>query len=267
MGYLMEELTVNELREILDNHTKTAVLPVGIVEQHGYHLPLFTDAIVATEIAKQAAPDMNAVVLPTIPYCYSGGKLTGTINVSIPVFALLVKDIVSELLRMGFKNVILFLGHGGYENTQAIENVLNDVLADERYTQSVCLSVVGAWDLSNTWGDMMAIKPEADTHAGWAETSIMMHLRPELVRDEIVMDKPDVAKYMRTGEGEKLLEKKRVVDHPMVMPEYIPIPGMEIKVGITGFPHKANSELGYKIFEEARTELIKLVNLIDRENR
>ncbi len=267
MGYLMEELTVNELEEILECETRTAILPVGIVEQHGFHLPLFTDAIVASEVCRRAVSDISAVVLPTIPYCYSGGRLAGTINVSIPVFALLVKDIVLEILKMGFKNVIIFLGHGGYENTQAIENVLNDILKDERYTKSVCFSLAGAWDLSKTWGDMMAMEPEHDTHAGWAETAIMMYLKPELVRDEIIMDRPDVAKYMRTGEDDKLLETVRVVDHPRVMPIKKSIPGMEIKVGITGFPDRATPELGRQIFAEVRDGFIELVNFIDDNNR
>ena len=81
MNYIMNYITVKEVKAALEK-TKTAVLPVGVVEQHGYHLPLGTDTIRASEFTVRAAPKMNAEVLPAISYCYSGGELPGTINVS-----------------------------------------------------------------------------------------------------------------------------------------------------------------------------------------
>lgn len=135
MNYIMNEMTVKEFKKALEK-TKTAVLPVGVVEQHGYHLPLGTDTIRAEEFSKRAAPKMNAVVLPAIPYCYSGGELPGTINISPQVFSLLVTDIVLELARLGFKNVVIFLAHGGTDNRIALESFENGAKTQPRFEEN-----------------------------------------------------------------------------------------------------------------------------------
>ena len=109
MSYIMENMTVKDMEEALSS-TRTAVIPVGVVEQHGFHLPLSTDIHNVQEVAKRAAPQMNAVIAPTIPYCYSGGELLGTVNVSPQVFSLYVMDICSEFFHMGFRNIVIFLG-------------------------------------------------------------------------------------------------------------------------------------------------------------
>lgn len=264
MGYIMEDMTVNELDEALKS-TKTVVLPVGIVEQHGFHLPLKTDIITADELSKRAAAKMNAVVAPTIPYCYSGGELTGTINVSPQVFSLLITDICSELARMGFKNVIIFLGHGGYENTQAIRSSLQLILKRNPHMKNMCFSIVGAWEVSKTWTDMFKLEPEHDAHAGWAETALMMYLKPELVRKQIVMDEPEVCKWARIGDSSKMVEEVRVVDHPFVIPEVVT--KVKWEVGVVGFPERATREEGEKICNEVVEGLAEFVNYIDKQNK
>ena len=81
MAYFIDNLTVRELEEALTK-TKTVIIPIGVVEQHGYHLPLVTDIISAVEIPRIAGDRLNAVVAPPLTYCYSGGTLLGTVNVS-----------------------------------------------------------------------------------------------------------------------------------------------------------------------------------------
>lgn len=71
----MGEMTVDELEIVLQT-VKTVILPVGIVEQHGFHLPLNTDTILVTMMSQLALKRMEMVVESTIPYCYSGGGLT-----------------------------------------------------------------------------------------------------------------------------------------------------------------------------------------------
>jgi len=72
MVYLMESMTVEEVREALV-HTRAAILPVGGVEQHGYHLPLTTDVYNAYEIARRVAPLVGCLVAPPVTYSFSGG--------------------------------------------------------------------------------------------------------------------------------------------------------------------------------------------------
>lgn len=263
MGYIMEDLTVNEMEAAL-RVTRTVVLPVGIVEQHGYHLPLKTDTITADELSKRAALFMNAVVAPTIPYCYSGGELAGTINISPLVFSLLVTDICLEFSRMGFLNVILFLGHGGHTNTEMVKESLQLMIKRNKDLENMSFSIVGAWELSASWNELFNLLPEHDIHAGWAETSLMMYLRPDLVRKEIVMDSPEVCKWSRMGKSENLVKEVKTVNHPYVLPRTVM--KVEWKVGVTGFPERATYELGEKICNEVVEGLADFVNFVDRAN-
>ena len=78
---LMEFMTVKDVEEGL-RETQTVILPVGCVEQHGWHLPLSTDIHNAYEIAKRISAVTGCFVAPTMPYSYSGGSLPGTINIA-----------------------------------------------------------------------------------------------------------------------------------------------------------------------------------------
>ncbi|MBQ4039899.1 MAG: creatininase family protein, partial [Oscillospiraceae bacterium] len=100
----MVNMTVKDMQQALEK-TKTVIIPVGVVEQHGYHLPLSVDIHNAEQPLKRAGERLNAVVAPTVNYCFSGGELTGTVNVSPQVFGLYMMDICCEFVRMGFKNI------------------------------------------------------------------------------------------------------------------------------------------------------------------
>src|SRR6476620_6662097 len=116
---LMEELTVLEIRNYLER-SRSILVPVGITEQHGYHLPLCTDSLVATGLAKQAGQTLGILVAPTFTQCYSGGTLPGTINISPAVMALALGENLASLAAQGFRNFYLVLGHGGSENMRAL---------------------------------------------------------------------------------------------------------------------------------------------------
>ena len=98
MPRIWETMTVNEMRQVL-RKTQTVILPLGVTEQHNYHLPLCTDTIDAWEIAKLISARTGAVVAPALPYSFSGGGLPGTINVSPQVTSLMVQDIVSSIIQ------------------------------------------------------------------------------------------------------------------------------------------------------------------------
>ncbi len=263
MAYFMENMTVKEMREVLDK-TKTVILPVGVVEQHGYHLPLSTDYHNANELPRRAGERLNAVVAPTVPYCYSGGELPGTINVSPQVFSLLIMDICTELLRNGFKNIVVLLGHGGTENRIALTNSLQMFLKRNPEKNDITLSLVACWDLSPTWLDCFAMLPEHDFHAGLAETSLMMYWKPELVRDTIVMDETEVSRMMRTDQDWFEIQEKSF-DHRFVIPRAFQ--RKEIEVGVMGFPERASREFGEKICFEMVDGLVEYVDLLNSRNQ
>ena len=263
MAYFMETMTVKDMREALKK-TTTAILPVGVVEQHGYHLPLSTDYHNCNEVPRRAGDKLNAVVAPTVPYCYSGGELPGTINVSPQVFSLLMMDICLELVRNGFKDIIILLGHGGTENKIALRDSLQMVLRRNPALKNVTLSMIQCWDLSPTWQACFAMHPEHDFHAGYAETSLMLYWKPELVKKPIEMDDPEISRMMRTDQ-DWFEAKEKVIDHPFVIPRTYQ--RKEIQVGVMGFPERANREFGEKICNEMTSGLIEYVDFINSKRK
>ena len=146
----MVDLTVKELRQVL-RRTQTALLPVGLCEQHGYHLPLGTDIINAEQFAWRIGERYPCVVAPTLNYSFSGGMLTGTINVHPHLITQLINGIILSLYHQGFRRVGVVMGHGGSEAADAIQESLrlfNWLNPDHPDLQVVYLPV---WEFSPTW--------------------------------------------------------------------------------------------------------------------
>jgi len=261
MAYFIENLTVNELQEALIK-TKTVIIPIGVVEQHGFHLPLVTDIIIANEIPKRAGDRLNAVVAPSVNYCFSGGELTGTINVNPSVFGLYICEICEEFFKLGFLDVVLFLGHGGTENAAALKSSIQTLLRrDHEKARKVTISVVECTELSKTAMEETfgGEGPEHDFHAGKVETSLIKYWKPESVREKIVMDEDEIARMMRT-DCDWFEVREKTLDIPFIIPHARQ--REEIKVGVMGYPELSNVELGKKITDEVVEGLIDYVNLI-----
>ena len=185
MAYFLNEMSVRDLKNTLKK-CKTVIIPVAIVEQHGYHLPLTTDIHMAVQPLIQAGERLNAVVAPSVNYSFSGGELTGTININPNVFATYLTEICSEFIRTGFKNIVIFLGHGGTENTAAVKSALQMLLRrDKRIAEEVTISMIECFELSKTWLELFEQLPERDIHAGQVETALMMHCRPDILQDYV----------------------------------------------------------------------------------
>lgn len=264
MAYFMEEMSVYDVRCALEK-TKTVIIPVGVVEQHGYHLPLSTDIHNSVQLTKKAGDRLNAVVAPAVNYCFSGGTLPGTVNVSPNTFGLLISEICSEFVRMGFKNIVVLLGHAGTDNLAALKNTLQMLLRrDEELAKKITLSLVQCWDLSPTWLDGFKMEPEHDFHAGMVETSLMMYWKPELVKEKIVMDDEYTSKMMRTDQ-DWFEKREKAIDHPFIIEKV----GQrdEIEVGVMGFPERASKELGEKICNEMVDGLTEYIDLLEKERK
>lgn len=261
MAWYMQDISVKELKDILAEKTKTVIIPVGIVEQHGYHLPLGVD-IYNTQCLLELGQDrLNAVIAPTIPYCFSGGELTGTINVSPQVFSLYLQDITIEMAKTGFKNIVILLGHAGTDNQIAVKNCLQMILRRNK-DLDITLSYVTAWDICPTWLGNFAERPEADFHAGRIETSLMKFWKPELVKEEIPMDDEYTARMMRTDQDWFELREK-TIDHPFIVERVSQKP--EIKIGVMGFPEESTKELGEKCYNEMIDNLEAYINMLNEK--
>lgn len=170
-----------------------AVLPIGAVEQHGPHLPLLVDAIQVEAIAREGSRRTGVPVAPTFVYSSSQGHsrlFPGTMALSPETTARALAELCDWLYDAGFRKLLLLNGHVGNEGP--VWNALD--AAQFRLPRDACLRGVSWWHLTpELWKLVTSDLPEADWlfHANWGETSLMLHLRPELVRMERAVDYED----------------------------------------------------------------------------
>lgn len=254
---LWEHMTVNEVRDALQR-TQTILVPLGVTEQHGYHLPLRTDCYNCEEISRRAADRTGVFVAPTLPYTYSGGELPGTINVSPHVVTQVIVEILHSLCLQGLRNIILVLGHGGSENDRATQEAAEIFLRNNPQFHDRNIAVFRFWVNSQVCRRAFE---EGDFHSGWFETSLLLYWRPEVVRDEYVLDRPEVVKMMREDQDAYQVRMKNV-DHPLVVPAVRQHP--DIEVGVMGEPEKASAEIGREMTEEAVGALVELIEAMEQ---
>ncbi|MFD2467408.1 creatininase family protein [Amycolatopsis silviterrae] len=161
--------------------SSVAVLPVGAIEQHGPHLPLATDAVVAEAVSREAVAargeELDLWLLPTITYGRSVEHTwaAGTLSLSTATFAAVLDDIGRSVAAAGIHRLALVNGHGG--NVSEIQTALRDLrLAYGLLTFGI--NTFLAEDHDPAWA---ASENGLGIHGGAAETSLMLHLRPDLV--------------------------------------------------------------------------------------
>jgi len=189
---LLEHMTWNEAQAALDEQ-RVLIVPIGAIEQHGPHLPLGTDAIVAFELARRVARRNGSVVAPAVCYAArssprSGGggrSFPGSTGVTGQTLISLVRDLTSEFFRSGFRRLAYLNGH--YENSSLVYEALAEAIEP---CQQTCKAILVNWweqirpeDIERIFGENFP-GWEAE-HAGVAETSLMEELHPELVRGEL----------------------------------------------------------------------------------
>ncbi|MDD3926162.1 MAG: creatininase family protein [bacterium] len=257
---IMYDMTVRQVREGLEE-MKTVIVPIGVVEQHGYHLPLSVDIHNAVEIARGASDETGCFVAPPTHYNFSGGTLPGTINLSPQVFSLVLTDICRSLSVQGFKNIILLMGHGGTEAGRAVSDAAENLQRLDPRMAGTAIAVVPFWELSPTY---MKSFEEKDFHAGRYETSLMLYWKPELVRmDEARLDSPEMVQMMQADQ-DAFLVKHKDVDNKFVIPRLAQHPGIE--VGVMGNYNGASAEFGQEIAMECIGALADIVRQMEREN-
>jgi creatinine amidohydrolase len=172
------------------------VLPIGSTEQHGHHLPLATDAILPTELGLAVAEELDLLVAPAVQYGYrsrplSGGGegFPGTVSVRARTLMDLVEDVLHQLIRHGFRRLVVLNWH--FENQNFVYE--SAWLAKERDTGDARIMVCELPFADLTPETMEALFPEGFPgwdveHASIMETSLMLHLHPELVLFDRAVD-------------------------------------------------------------------------------
>jgi creatinine amidohydrolase len=171
------------------------VLPIGAVEQHGPHLPLLVDSIVVEAIAAEVSVRTGVAVAPTFSYSSSQGHSSvfpGTLALSPRTTERALAEISRWLVNAGFTRLFLLNGHLG--NTGVLWNAVDNLIAE--LSPRVSIAGHSWWDVdSELWSQVTADVPgsRGEFHANLAETALMLHLRPDLVRMDRAVDQPEAA--------------------------------------------------------------------------
>ncbi len=149
-------------------HAATLIVPLGATEQHGPHLPLGTDTMLAQAWCERLArgrPDV--VVAPALPYGSSGEhqSFPGTLSIGQDVLRLLLVELVRSASHT-YAHVVLVSGHAG--NLEPLTAAVSQ-LREEGHCVDFLLPVLAG----------------SDAHAGRTETSLMLHIAPEFVRPDL----------------------------------------------------------------------------------
>jgi creatinine amidohydrolase len=165
-------------RQLTDKAPVVAVLPWGATEAHGWHLPYGTDVIEATRIAERAAElahqrGARAIVLPTIPFGNDEQQLDQvcTISIRTATAAAILNDVARSLVAQGIDRLVILNGHGG--------NQFQPLVRDVQSEHKLLVVVVNFYQLAPAAKD--AIFEVSGDHADELETSLLLHLSPELV--------------------------------------------------------------------------------------
>ncbi|MEU0448564.1 creatininase family protein [Streptomyces tendae] len=163
---------------VRERGSKVAVLPVGSYEQHGTHLPLATDTLVACAVARELAAAYPVHLLPpvTIGCSHEHADWPGTVSISAVTLHAVVRDIADSLRRSGVESLVVVNGHGG---NYVLGNVVQESSA--RGERMALFPAAEDWEAARQRAGVVT-SLLTDMHAGEIETSILLHAHPELVR-------------------------------------------------------------------------------------
>ena len=211
------------IRKLIINKKRVAIIPVGSIEQHGSHLPISTDSDIVTEIAKKISEKNGYFLLPTLNYGVSF-EHAPFFNLSIRESTLrtVLTDLCSSLLANNIKTIFIINGHHG--NLKSIKNL--DVKLKKISKNKLKIFPLSYWYF---------MEREFD-HAGFIETSLMLaiskNVKMKLAKKGLITDKMTEREIKRLG---KLANQS--------FPK-------ATKNGIWGDPTTASKKEGQKILDE-----------------
>lgn len=235
MSIYAKEMTKDEFAAALKENP-IVVLPVGSMEEHGDHLPLGSDTFEIDFVVQRLSKKLKMLVLPTVNYgnCGSTYNFPGTISISFETLRALIYDILAESVRHGAKKLLVISGHAGTNHMLALRIAAEHVVKKH---PEVKIMVLSDYDLVPEYrgGNI----PKWDGHAGKAETSRMLNIRPDISKRGTRASRPKRKEYL-----------------------VLPDPESMFPSGIIGDPTKATAELGKKIDDFLLRRLVRLL----REN-
>jgi creatinine amidohydrolase len=239
------EMTWPLLREV-PRDAVVVVAPVAACEQHSRHLPAFTDTLLVTAVAEgvEELLPRQVLLLPTLWFGASSHHLRfgATLSAEVDTHITMLCDLLVPLLEHGYQRVLVLNGHGGNDDTMHV--ALRRLMT--RYRDR-SLTAAAYWDLAEKELAALAEGPrKVMGHACEFETSLVLALRPELVRrEEIKDDPPNDDPVLR---GLFLAEDMKTrTDH-----------------GAVGYPERASAEKGRAFLRAAVERTAEVVQALLR---
>lgn len=198
----LEDQTWTELRDLISAGTTTIIVPIGGTEQNGPAMALGKHNVRVKFLAEKIAGQLgNALVAPVISYVPEGTidppgahmKFPGTITISDKTFEQLLESAARSFKLHGFKTIVLIGDHGSYQgNERAVAERLN---SEWRKTPVRVFAALEYYNITQTtYVDQLlsagAKQSEIGTHAGLADTSLMLAIDPSMVRKDRIAASP-----------------------------------------------------------------------------
>jgi creatinine amidohydrolase len=176
------------------------ILPVGVVEEHGAHLPLGVDSFAAEAYAASAAPHLEeagyeVVVAPTISYGVARAAIEfpGTLSLEPETLRSMVVEIGRSLSRHGLNRLVILNGHRDKHHMKALDDA-KEILLEAKASQVLCVGfahddeITAACYREGVRQFYKSPRPDREGHGGESETSVALYAFPELVNPEIIKD-------------------------------------------------------------------------------
>ncbi len=253
----LQDMTWEKVGQIIETSGKTIILPFGSTEQHGPHLPVGTDTMVAVTLAEDAGMKTGVPMAPPLWFGWSPHHmiLPGTITVRPEILAEIAFDMIASLAQHGFENFVLVNGH-------RIVNITWLQMAGERAKRELGVKI--------SLFDPAYMSKEITDSLGWGsvghaeeiETSHMLSQYPDLVKMDRAIDNPHAGKKLYSVDP----------SFPSDTLCYVPSSLEEMKAatlssgGTTGEPSKASAKSGKAYHDHLVARLVEVIDLL-REKR
>lgn len=250
----LQNLTWKEVKHRIDSGKRTIILPVGSTEQHGPHLPLGTDTMVAIVLAETAAEKNDVLVAPPLWFGWSPHHmvLPGTITIRPEILVEVAYDMVASLCEHGFDKFIFVNGH-------RIVNITWLQIVGERIKRELAAKVVifdpaymsKDFDSGLDWGPV--------GHAEEIEGSHMWHCYPDLVKMDRAKDNPHSPHALYHIDPRHSGDTLSYVPSSRVEMEKI----AKESGGTVGSPSKASREGGKRYHEHLVGRLGEVITMLE----
>jgi creatinine amidohydrolase len=233
---IFAELTAPVIRA-LDRESTLVIAPIAATEQHGPHLPVATDTILCAAVSSGVEQTLveRSLLLPVLWLGASDHHLPfgGTLTAPLPTYEQMLVDLLTPLLVDGFRRILVINGHGG--NIDPLRVALRRL--DVAFPRAI-LTGAAYWDLAAPELAEICVGPRKEMgHACEIETSMVLYLRPELVRLDLAVDDPDTTPSGLDGLTWPR-DFARRTDH-----------------GVVGYPEAASAERGRRMLDAAVTKV------------